>query len=436
MSHELLRGRDRNKRVALTFTASIVSKVMSVGVTFISVPIAYKVLGQEHFSLWMTITSILVAMQFADLGVGNGLLNILAIANARDDRSSAQRAVTSSIGILAVLGIFILLIFIGLYPFLDWTKIYNTSTDIIGAEAGVATGIMVLCLTLNLPMLTAQRVQMAYQDGLKANIWISIGLLFTLAGIVACGQLEANLATFVLATLGGPFLAATLCWIYEFFIDRPWLFPSPQYFDLAIGRRVIKDGGLWSLFLLMGFIGTGLDNLIILHFFEAEDVAKYSIMSKLLTGLLLAQMLSAPLWPAFAEAIERGDLDWARYTFRRSVVFCSCLGLVGGGIISFLSPWIIRWWVGSELIPDLALSIGFGLWCFITNFFSAISALMANQRLLPTLIWLTAIAAIISFGLKILIAPLLGSDFIIWSTVIGYGLVCPPSIWLIRNLLK
>lgn len=436
MSQELLRSRERNKRVVHTFTASIVSKIISVGVSFISVPIAYNALGQEQFSLWMTITSIIAAMQFADLGIGNSLLNIVVIANAKDDRLSAQRAVTSSIGLLTLLCIFLLVVFICFYPFLNWTKIYNVSTASISMEAGLASAIMVLCLALNLPILTAQRVQMAYQDGLKANIWISIGALFALTGIVVCGQMKANLVIFTFAALAGPFLAAILCWIYEFLIDRPWLFPNTQYFDFSTGRRLIKSGGLWSLFLLMGFIGTGLDNLIISHFFNHEAVAKYSVMSKLLSGLLVAQMLSAPLWPAFAEAIERGDLFWARQTFRRSILICGGFGLLGASVIAFISHWIIELWVGVELIPGPVMVSGFALWCFVTNFFAAISAMMANHNLLPPLILLTTIATIISFILKVLVAPSLGPDFIIWGTVIGYGLVCVPGILIIRNLIK
>lgn len=111
MTEELSRGRERDKRVLYTFVGSAVAKVITVGSTFISVPLAYRALGAEHFGLWMTITSILAAMQFADLGIGNGLLNMVAVANARDDREGARRAVASSIAILILLGIVVLTMF-------------------------------------------------------------------------------------------------------------------------------------------------------------------------------------------------------------------------------------------------------------------------------------------------------------------------------------
>lgn len=435
MSHESSRGRERTSRIAYTFAASLATKVITVGTTFISVPIANEALGLEQFSLWITITSILAAMQFADLGIGNALLNMVAVANAQDDRVGARRAVASSIGVLVILCMTILGCFGVLYPILDWKGIYNISTTSIGAEAGLATAIMVACLALNLPLLTAQRVQMGYQDGLKANIWISLGALFSLAGVLACSRMEVGLSAFVLAALGGPLVATALCWIYEFSLSRPWLFPKIRDFDITTSKRVVKFGGFWALFQLMAFLGIGLDNVIISYNFGAEAVAKFAVMSKLLTGLLVAQMLSAPLWPAFAEAIERGDLVWARRTFKRSMLICAGIGLTGGAVMAFLSPWIVRNWIGPELMPSVTLTIGFAMWCVIANFFAAIAALMSNERHLLMLTKLTATAALVSLGLKIMVVPSLGSDFVIWATVIGYGMVCLPGIWMAQSLL-
>lgn len=436
MSQEHTRSQDRNKRIINTFIASGITKGITLGCGFASITLAYGAMGLEQFSLWMTITTIIGALQFADLGIGNGLLNMMAVAKAQNDREYARRAVSSSTVILILLCIGILAIFSGSYPFLDWSKIYNISSDGLGGEIGMATAIMVVCLALNLPLLTAQRVQMGYQDGLKANIWISLGPVLSLTSVLFCSQTGAGLPAFILSSLGGAVVAAALCWIYEFSISRPWLFPSYRFLDAAICKRVVKEGSVWTIFQMMALIGTGLDLLIVAYFFGAAEVAKYSVMVKLQTGLMMAQMLSAPLWPAFAEAIERRDFSWARRTFRLSMVICTTLGLVGALILVFLSPWIIQLWVGIELIPSLLLAFGFGMWSLITNYFAGIAALMANQRLLPALTKLTATAALVSFCLKILVVPFLGPDFVIWATVFGYGLVCLPGYFAVNHLLK
>lgn len=436
MINELLRDRNRNKRILNTFTSSVAAKGLAIACTYVSVPLAYGALGEEQFGIWMTITSVLTGLQFADLGVGNGLLNMVTVFNARGDRDGTRQAVSSSFAILVLLGIAIVTVFGVAFSFLDWLKIYNISDSLIGAEAGIATAIGVICVAISLPLLTAQRVQMGYQEGMKSNMWISLGVMFSMLGVLACSRMGGELSAFILSTLGGPVLATALCWVYEFSVARPWLFPRFRYFDLETGRRVIRDGGQWTLLALTAFIGTALDTAIISYFFGAAEVAKYSVMSKLLTGLLLAQMLSAPLWPAFAEAIELGDLAWAKRTFRRSMAICTGLGVAGAAVLLFLSPVIIEWWVGVELVPSLALLSGFAMWCFVANFFAPTSAIMSDQRLLPTLTKLTATGAVTSFALKILVAPAVGPDFVIWATAIGYGLVCIPGIWVVHGLLN
>jgi O-antigen/teichoic acid export membrane protein len=432
MSKELLRHKDRNKRIVNTFASSVATKGITLVCAYVSVPLAYGALGSEQFGLWMTITPILTALQFADLGIGNGLLNMVALSNAQGDRDGARRSVSSSVAILALLCIFILAGLSIAYPFIDWLKIYNVSGPVVAAEAGIATAIMVTCLALNMPLLTAQRVQMGYQDGLITNFWISLGSLMSLFGVLACSRMGGGLSAFMVAACGGPIVAAAICWAYEFCVARPWLFPSFRHLHLPTGRQVIKDGGLWTMFGLMAFIGTALDNVIISYYFGPLAASEYSIMAKLLGGLMVAQMLSAPLWPAFAEAIERGDLAWARRTFRRSMAICITLGLAGALIIAFLSQWIIQWWVGAELIPSASLVAGFSLWCFIVNFFAGISALMASQRFLPKLVRLTAAGAMVSFVLKLFLTPSVGPDFVVWASVIGYGIVCLPGVWMTR----
>jgi O-antigen/teichoic acid export membrane protein len=334
-----------------------------------------------------------------------------------------------------LISVVVFLLFNCIKSYVGWQGLYNVGSPGLGDEAEAATAIMVICLCINLPLQTAQRVQMGYQDGLKANVWISLGALFSLAGVLLCNFLKAGLEGFILATLGGQIVSVALCWIYEFYITRPWLMPTYRYFDPMIGKQIVKDGSLWTLFSFIAFIGTGLDNIIISYFFGAEAVGNYAIMSKLLTGLLVAQMLSAPLWPAFVEAIERKDLVWARRAFSLCIIICGLLGLLGALIIFFLAPSIIRWWVGEEMIPNTSMIIGFAAWSFITNFFAAVAALMANRSMLPTLTRLTAIAALISIGFKVLFAPELGVDFVVWGNVIGYGLICLPGIWICYSRL-
>ncbi len=430
------RAKERHRRILLSSAASLAAKIIAIGTLLISTPLTLHYLGVERFGLWMTISSLLVVAGFADMGIGNGLLNVIAEANGRDDREMAKRAVSSSVVLLSIIGLIVALGFALVYPMLDWAHLLSISDQKAALEAGEAIAVLVACLAAGLPLMTAQRVQAGYQDGFQASLWQAIGSVFMLAGILSAIYLQAGLPWLVLAAAGGPAVAMLMNWIHQFFFVRRWLLPSLSSIEWGMAKRIAKLGVLWAWFQLMGFVGTSADNLIISHYFGAEAVGSYAVMSRLLSGLLIAQMLSASLWPAFAEALERGDMDWVRKTFSRAVALFSAYGLVSALVMGVASFWIVRVWVGPEMVSSPLMAMGFALWGFITNFFAAIAALMANNRLIKKLAWLTSIGALSSLVLKLLLAPVLGVEGIIWATSLGYGLVCIPGILIAYNAIK
>src|SRR5690242_2021779 len=75
------RSRERYRSAALTTITSVLAKAVSVCVSLITVRLTIHYLGVERYGLWMTITSVVSLPWFADLGMGNGLLNAIAEAH-------------------------------------------------------------------------------------------------------------------------------------------------------------------------------------------------------------------------------------------------------------------------------------------------------------------------------------------------------------------
>jgi len=430
------RAKERNRRVLLTSLATVLAKIIAVVTLITTTPPILHYLGHERFGLWMTISSWIVMLGFVDLGIGNGLQNFISNAHGSDDRELAHRAVTSSFVLLALVGILLVLSLSVAHFFLDWGLIFNVSDPSVAYEAGVATVALIVCLAINLPLLTAQKVQLGYQDGFQANLWLAGGSIFMLLSIFTAIYLNAGLPWLVLAVAGGPAVVMGLNWLHQFLVVRRWLIPHINYFDWKMGRHIAAMGAVWTWFQLMAFIGTSADNIIISHLFGASAVGSYAIMAKLQSILLIAQMLSAPLWPAFAEALVRGDLDWARRTFTNAMVLFTGLGIVSALVMGIGSFWIVRVWVGPEMVPTTLMAIGFASWGLITNFFAAIAALMANNRLISKFAVLTTVAAILSLILKFIFAKEIGVPGVIWASVIGYGLICVPGLLAARMALK
>src|SRR5438552_374368 len=71
-------SKERYRRIALTSATSILSKGVSLLTMLISVPLTVNYLGAERFGLWMTVSSLVTFLAFADFGIGNGLLTGIA----------------------------------------------------------------------------------------------------------------------------------------------------------------------------------------------------------------------------------------------------------------------------------------------------------------------------------------------------------------------
>ena len=132
------RSLERYRRIGLTASSIGLAKCLSFASILISVPLTVHYLGVERYGLWMTITSLVVVLSFADLGLGNGLLNAIAVASARSDRRAAQIAVSSAffmlLGTTIVLGLVCALTF----PHIDWGKMFNVKSLVARQEAPAA----------------------------------------------------------------------------------------------------------------------------------------------------------------------------------------------------------------------------------------------------------------------------------------------------------
>lgn len=436
VSSEGGRSSERHRRIFLAGISSLLSKGMAVAVVFISTPLVYDYLGAERFGIWMTISSMVAALGFADLGIGNGLLNIISEANGKDDRALAKRAVSTAIVLLGVVGLLIGFALVFANQFIDWEWVLNINKSFLAQEAQASMLVIFICLAMSVPLLTAQKVQAGYQEGFHVNLWQALGSTFMLVGVLLAIHVEASLPWLLLATVGGPVIAMSLNWIHQFLFVRKWLLPDLKNFELSLSFRLMSMGGMWAWSNLMGFVAMAGDNLIIAHFYGMKTAGAYAVMYKLFSILFVAQILSAPLWPAIAEALERGDIDWVRRAFYRITGLFLVLGSISALIMGIGSFWIIEVWIGEEMMPSGWLATGFALWCIIINFFAALSALMSNSKMIKALTILTSIGALLSLILKFAFVPLLGADWIVWATVIGYGVTCIVGFFIAQKWLN
>jgi O-antigen/teichoic acid export membrane protein len=408
--------------VVLTAGSAFVSKGITILTGLISVPLTVHYLGAERYGLWMTISSTIAFLTFADLGLGNGLVNAVSKANGLDDHVGATTAVSSAFAMLLGISLLLFAVFFAIYPHISWDRVFNVSSDIAIRESGPAMAILTLIFLINMPLGIVQRIQMAYQEGYKNQLWLGAGAILGLAGVLTAIHFKAGLPWLVLAICGGPLLATLLNGFFLFSYSRPWLLPKWWHLDVATGKRLASVGLIFFLLQFFAILGNATDNIVIAHVLGPSAVAGYAVTKKLFMMILITPYIVQPMWPAFGEAMARKDYKWAKQTLIRVLRVSLSIGVIAALPLLIFGKQIISYWVGPELVPSSVLLMGFFFWLLVYHYGGSMSVFLNSGPLVKKQCVFLGVTTISVFILKIVLAGLYGTTGVVWATPIGYGL--------------
>lgn len=439
VSTEAGRSKERYRRAMLTSLASGVARGAAVLTVLISVPLTVRYLGSERFGLWMTISSFTALLQFADLGMGNGLLNAISDANGRGDVVAARKYVANGFYLLSGIAAILLGAFVVAYPLIPWPRVFNVTSALAMKEAGPATAAFVVCLALNLPLGVVQRVQLGYQEGFASYLWQAAGSLFGLAGVLLVIYLRGGLTWLVLAMSGGTLLALLLNSVFEFCWSKRWLFPKWSCFETAATRKILGTGFLFVILQLACAVAFASDNIVAARILGPEAVTQYSVPARLFSFLgTVAALFFMPLWPAYGEAVARGEWAWVRRTLVRSLGTTLLICGIPAICMVFLGRTIIRLWVGSLIQPSFLLLLGMGTSAVLGGLGGAAAMFLNGANILRFQVVSAVLMATSALVAKILLGRAVGLPGIIWGGVVAY-FVCtavPFAVYIPRLLKK
>ena len=261
--------------------------------------------------------------------------------------------------------------------------------------------------------------------------------MLSLAGLLIAIFLKAGLPWLVLAFSSGPIIATIANGINMFIRRRSYLVPKFRCFDFGVSKKLIKVGLVFFILGLFTLIGSSSDNLVLAHTLGIESVAGYEIVKKIFMFSMLTQFVIAPLWPAFGEAIQRGDYSWAKKTLTSALIYSICIGATLTLPLLFFGRQIITFWVGKEFAPSWLLLLGFYIFTFLANYGGVMSAFLNSGELIAKQIIMIGLAAASSIVLKIYLSGIMGPAGIIWATILSFGVFyIIPSYKLAFNYLN
>jgi len=437
ISNAVGKSDERYRRILLTGGSTLIVKLFSAAIILVTVPLTVTYLGAERYGLWMAISSVMALMGFADLGLGNGLLNAVSRAHGRNNPEEARVAVSSTFFILAGISILLFLVFILIFPSISWEDVFNVKSALAIRESGPAMMALTIIFLVNIPLGIIERIQSGYQEGYRFQVWLMLGSLLSLIGLLICIYFKGGLTWLVLSFSGGQLIAEILNGFYLFHRRRKYLKPSFRYFNLKVGKVLISSGLVFFLLGLFTLIASASDNIVIAQTLGPSAVAGYEIVKKLFLFSMFTQYIIQPLWPAFAEAIESGDIQWAKNAIKKGLLLSILVAAVISLPLLIFGKQIVAIWVSTNYVPSWSLLFGFYIFVLIANYGGVMSTFLNSGPLLAKQLLIIGLAGISSVLLKIYFSLHFGVSGVVWATIVGYSIFyIVPSYKLVFNYLN
>lgn len=391
----------------------------------------------EKFGLWMMLGSLLTFFSFADFGVGNGALNRVTAAVRKEDSAEVGRVMLAAYGCTILSGfILIILWFIWAGFAADPLSFAGKVPLVYREESMLAFSAFVVLIALNIPLQLVLKFQLAYQEGYRVGFSQLAYSVLSVIFLPVALYYKSSLLVLLLCTLGLQ-VFVQIANVFIWFSARG-LFKilSAARLQWHVMKDLLKTGLIFFVLQLCAVLAYNSDSFIIAQRLGQAEYGDFAAVQRIF--LFVSATLSAALlglWPAFGEAVGRGDMAWVSSTYRRAMF--TCLAAMGGMCfsIAFLMPYIAKYWLGMEPPPSTVLVFLLALWAVIDMGEKITTSLLNGAGILrPQLIMALFMAGFALVG-KWFLVDILGVWGAVLATILAYTLlVVPLQIFLLKRL--
>jgi O-antigen/teichoic acid export membrane protein len=336
----------RARRLQLAVITSLLTRPLAFVISLLTIPLFIKYLGAERFGLYDSIVALTLWLSLTNAGLGLGLLNRLQDCYVSGDTTLARRYVSSLwIAVIAISLVGLLLITL-IVPLVDWQVVFRTSTPEAGRGTALAVWLAAAIVLVNVAISVPGSAYAAFQEMHLNNLWEALARIATLAACFAVvfiplGATTFGLSAVILASAGMAVIVRLIGVVWQL-KQKPWLRPSFRLFDTHLLRITLSEG-VWLFILQVATMMVfQVDKLIISNRLGAAQVTPYTVIGRVfLMAYGVFGVVMYPMWPAYGEAIRRGDLAWARRAIRLMLCFGTAGMLLCGASLFFFGKPIV-----------------------------------------------------------------------------------------------
>src|ERR1035437_1086220 len=353
----ITKGHERSVRAKKNILASFLIKGLSIAIGLVLVPLTINYINPSRYGIWLTLSSIVSWFSFFDIGFGNGLRNKFAEAMAKGQVELARIYVSTTYAILCIIIVIVLILFLLINPYLNWSKLLNTTPEMAGELSILAVIVFVFfCLRFIFQLVTT--VLTANQEPAKASFFDFLGSLFSLIIIfILTKTTSGNLIYLGTALSFTPVLVLILSSLWFYSHDYKRFAPSLKYVKFSYARNLMSLGIKFFIIQIAALVLFNTNNIIVTQLFGPKEVTTFNVAFKLFSVVtMIFSIIATPLWSAYTDAFAKNDFDWIKTTLLKMKKIWVLLIICTISIL-LSSPWIFKWWLGNSVDVPFKLSI-------------------------------------------------------------------------------
>ena len=96
LKKKLLQGTERTEKAKKSILKMFMNKGLSIILSMMYVPLFLDCLDKTRYGIWIAIMGLINWIGFLDIGIGQGLRNLLSVSLAKGDNDTAKKLVSTA----------------------------------------------------------------------------------------------------------------------------------------------------------------------------------------------------------------------------------------------------------------------------------------------------------------------------------------------------
>ncbi len=215
----------------------------------------------------------------------------------------------------------VLIIFLCINPFLDWSRILNTPSGMAAELSLLAMLVFVFfCIQFVLQLLTT--ILTASQEPAKASVFGLLGSVISLLVIfILTKTTEGNLIYLGVSLSFAPVLVLLVSSFWFYNRKYKMYAPSIKFVNFKYARDLMTLGLKFFILQIAALVIYQTSNIIIAQLFGPAQVTPFNIAYKYFSIISMGfGIVMLPFWSAFTEAWYKRDIDWIKNVIRNLII--------------------------------------------------------------------------------------------------------------------